>query len=170
MNVATGGTMLQDIPTQIYGKSTVEEVLAMDPENQHRNYYTNLGLESDLIWGHLHTIQFNNKNSFFSNLAQGSKPAVWSSHHQCIDQLGMGIEPVAWSADGKIVEAVVHCRYPNVLGVQFHPEIPALFKSYEVLKRVPKANNSESYIDLYGGSGGKNFHRDFWRHIAKKIQ
>lgn len=39
MNVATGGTLIQDIPSEIYKLQYVEDVLKLDPARLHRNYH-----------------------------------------------------------------------------------------------------------------------------------
>jgi putative glutamine amidotransferase len=49
---------------------------------------------------------------------------VASWHHQAIDRLGEGLRAVAWAADGTI-EAVELPGRPEVLAVQWHPEIQA---------------------------------------------
>jgi putative glutamine amidotransferase len=46
-----------------------------------------------------------------------------SEHHQAVDRLGDGLEPVGWAPDG-IVEAVEH-HLGWVVGVQWHPEVTA---------------------------------------------
>lgn len=169
MNVATGGTMIQDIPTELYEKSTLEQVLTMDFQQQHRNYYTNFGVDDNLIWGHLHQIRIE-KGSLVDSLVSSSvAPMVWSSHHQCIDGLGSGLMPIAWSLDGKIIESVGHINFPNVLGVQFHPEIPLLYKSNEKLNRIPSEANPLSYLSQFSGDRGENFHRALWRHFANLV-
>ncbi|MDX9846585.1 MAG: gamma-glutamyl-gamma-aminobutyrate hydrolase family protein [Tenuifilaceae bacterium] len=167
MNVATGGTMVQDIPTEIYGLTTVEEVFALDENMQHRNYYTNLGVDPDLIWGHFHQVKFE-KGSLFDSLNENSEtlPYIWSSHHQALGRLGQGIIPIAWSEDGKIVEAICHGKYPNVLGVQFHPEVPAIYDADSKLKRRPFEQEQQSYIDLYPNGKGEDFHRAFWQMVG----
>ncbi len=168
MNVATGGTMVQDIPTEIYGLTTVEEVLALDQNMQHRNYNTNFGVDKDLIWGHFHQIKFEEGSLF--DLLNGNTnelPFAWSSHHQALSQLGRDIIPIAWSLDGKIVEAIKHSKYPNVLGVQFHPEVPSIYDAEKKLKRTPFEQNPKSYIDLYTNEKGEDFHRAFWKMVGE---
>jgi putative glutamine amidotransferase len=46
---------------------------------------------------------------------------VNSFHHQAVDELGRGLRPVAYAADG-IVEAVEDAGPRLVLGVQWHAE------------------------------------------------
>lgn len=168
MNVATGGTMVQDIPTEIFGLKTVEEVLAIDENMQHRNYNSNFGVEKDLIWGHFHQIKFM-EGSILESLNNRSSvlPYIWSSHHQALKQLGKDIVPIAWSLDGKIVEAVIHSKYPKVLGVQFHPEVPSIFDVEKKLKRTPFEQNPKSYIDLYPNEKGEDFHSAFWKMVGE---
>ena len=50
----------------------------------------------------------------------GEEFTVNSFHHQAINQLGDGLEVVAWTED-RIVEAVAHKSLP-IFGVQWHPE------------------------------------------------
>ena len=166
MNVAAGGTMYQDIPTEIYGLQTVEEVLAQQENTQHRNYNSNFGTDR-LTWGHFHQIKFEG-NSFLDTLNnfEDEYPYVWSSHHQALNLLGKNIVPIAWSIDGKIVEAIKHGRYRHVLGVQFHPEVPALYDAEAKLKRLPFEANPKSYIDLYPDNKGEDFHKTFWQNIG----
>ncbi len=166
MNVATGGTMIQDIPSELYGKVTVEDVLSMPVNQQHRNYYTNYGLDKSLIWGHFHEILYQH-NSLFDSLNGLSKsnPNVWSSHHQALGKLGKGIVPAAWSMDSLIVEAVAHETFKRVLGVQFHPEVTAIYNN-ETLKQRPFSKERKTYNELYPNESGALFHRNFWGHFS----
>ena len=170
MNVATGGTMTQDIPSELYGLNQVEQVLSMDIDSQHRNYHANFGTDKNLIWGSFHRIKFESNSIFDSlNSFRSTLPNVWSSHHQCIVALGKEIIPVAWSMDGKIIEGVTHSEFPNVIGVQFHPEIPALYKPDEKLKQHPNTEAELSYNDMFTDGGGESFHRAFWQHFGEKF-
>ncbi len=58
----------------------------------------------------------------------GDLPFVATAHHQAIAKLGAGLRVTATSLDGKIVEAVEHTRFANVLGIQFHPERHTLYR------------------------------------------
>ena len=51
----------------------------------------------------------------------GAKPTVLCSHHQSINELGVGLVPTARASDG-VIEAVELPRAHFVLGVQWHPE------------------------------------------------
>ena len=49
---------------------------------------------------------------------------VNSAHHQAVDDLGEGLEVVAWSTDG-VIEGVESTEHSWVVGVQWHPEAMA---------------------------------------------
>jgi putative glutamine amidotransferase len=167
INVATGGTMIQDIPTEIYGLKTLEDVFDLDKNYQHRNYYTHYGVDDNLIWGNFHQIKFEEGSLFDSLNSNGNQyPFVLSSHHQALGRLGRGVVPIAWSMDGKITEAIKHAEFPNVIGVQFHPEVPSLFKPEVKLTLYPSQKETSSYPEMFGKEGGLLFHQAFWQHIG----
>jgi putative glutamine amidotransferase len=47
-----------------------------------------------------------------------------SWHHQAVERLGEGLRPVAWAEDG-VIEAMELVDNPNLLAVQWHPELSA---------------------------------------------
>ena len=51
--------------------------------------------------------------------------SISSWHHQAIKQLGAGLRPVAWAADG-VIEAVELTGNDRLIAVQWHPEHTAL--------------------------------------------
>jgi len=58
-------------------------------------------------------------------------------HHQGIDRVGTGLEPVAWAEDGTI-EALEDPDLPFCVGVQWHPEVgddSALFEALAAVAR-----------------------------------
>ncbi len=167
MNVATGGTLIQDIPTEIYKATTSEAVLRLDPEQQHRNYYIHTDIDEELIWGHFHRLYYE-EGSVFYNMSVHS-PYVWSSHHQCIGKIGNNLLPVAWSTNKKVIEAVVHSKYPNVFGVQFHPEVTSIFKPEATLKLRSGQTELQSFEEMFPEDEGLNFHLNYWLYISKKF-
>lgn len=169
INVATGGSLFQDIPSEVYGLKTVESIITLETNRQHKNYYNNFATDNNLIWGSFHQVDFTT-DPFLSLAGDGVKPHVLSSHHQCVKKLGQNISVAGLSIDGKIVEAITHTRFPNVIGVQFHPEPPLLYQQNEVLRFVPNQPSKVSYLDLYGGDAGENFHRNFWKYFGKIIE
>lgn len=100
INVALGGTLIQDLPPKqkIFHSSTQGDVVhpVFSPEG------------------------------FALNQLYGPVFSVNSAHHQALDQLGEGLRAAAWSESG-VVEAVDLPGYP-LLGVQFHPERMAFGK------------------------------------------
>jgi putative glutamine amidotransferase len=165
MNVATGGTMVQDIPFEIYGKTTIEQVIAMEPDQQHRNYHFFYRTDPEVAARSFHRIDIAKGSHMHAiNGKSNSNPYVLSSHHQALDHIGKDFRITATSMDGKVVEAIEHIRFPNVIGIQFHPEVRTLFMEDSKIKFLPGEEATHSFIDLYPGQYGEEFHRNFWRH------
>ncbi len=138
LNVALGGTLCQDIPSSIYGCTTVQQVLDLDPDARHKNYAARLypgvsGLEA----GTLHRIRLEEGWPEGMRFPLHASPLVLSIHHQCVDELAPGLRPVAHSVDGRIIEAFRHEEYSYVLGLQFHPEKRRLWSPNYGLKYTP---------------------------------
>lgn len=166
MNVATGGTMVQDIPFEIYGFKTVEEVLEADQQLQHRNYYAHYSLDKELFAGSFHQVEITGGQMAAMNQGLAQWPFVLSSHHQAAEIIGRGLKVTAWSMDGKIVEALEHEKYPHVMGIQFHPEVRDIFIPENKLRMRPNEPGTQSYSQLYPGEMGLTFHQNFWNHIG----
>jgi putative glutamine amidotransferase len=171
INVATGGSLIQDIPTEIYGLWTAEEILNLPPDQVHRNYHDRLNTGcSDPTSYHFHRIRLV-KDSFLSresNYRSTPGPLVLSSHHQAVESLGSRLQSVATSLDGKIIEAIRHEVYPHVIGVQFHPEKPGLFDPAIVYDQ--HCNSRISFHKIAESSGSFNFHLDYWNYIGWVLQ
>jgi len=100
INVALGGSLYQDLPTQRPGEVA----------HEHSDYDR-----------HLHAIQFTEGGDFsrwFGGLAGGN---VVSIHHQGVERLGHGVIVEATAGDG-VVEALKWKGRSFVCGVQWHPE------------------------------------------------
>lgn len=170
MNVATGGTLIQDIPAEIYDAKTPEAALNEGRSNLHRNYWQTIVEDTLLMGVNLHTIQFTS-HPFFSKIVDVPKrgePRIYSSHHQATEKLGKGMVVTALSPDGKIVEGLAHKEYPNVFAVQFHPEVPALYEDMYVRKFHPE-DKPMSYNDIIGKQSVK-FHEKYWEHISEVLR
>ena len=168
MNIATGGTLVQDIPSQLYDQQTIEQILAADPDSRHRNYNTNLGKDEELLWGDFHRIKLSSTpTQAWLATSIDATPYVLSSHHQALARMGKGWVITATSMDGKIAEAMTHKSYPNVLGIQFHPEPTFLYQPENKLKLVPGQPATASFIDLYGGDKGEDFNRNIWKWMGE---
>jgi putative glutamine amidotransferase len=101
LNVFRGGTLIQDISTEI--KDAVKHE------------------QGDQEQRHCHSITISDR-SILASLSGSTRAFVNSFHHQAIDVVGQNLEPIAWASDG-IVEAVADPRRDRfVLGVQWHPE------------------------------------------------
>ena len=98
INVALGGTLYQDLPSQL------------PSEVPHRVLEKPLARET-------HEIQV--EDLPFGDLPR--KLMVNSRHHQAIDRLAPGLKVRARAADG-VIEAVYEAQKPWVRAVQWHPE------------------------------------------------
>ena len=102
INVAYGGTLYQDIPTQIPGAGN------------HRNW--------DVYENHFHTVSLE-QDSELSKLFPKTKSAkVNSIHHQAVKDLGKGLIAESRSEGDGIVEAIRLKAAHYVFAVQWHPE------------------------------------------------
>jgi putative glutamine amidotransferase len=170
MNVATGGTLVQDIPLEIYHKNTPQETVTTNRQDLHRNYWQEFNSDKQLMGINLHPVYFTG-HSFFGKSVRVSKsfhPLVYSSHHQSIEQIGKGFEVTALSADGKVIEGLAHKQFPNVFGVQFHPEVPALYEDRETWKFEP-GDVPQTYHQILGDQSVR-FHRAYWKHISDGLK
>ncbi|TVR73945.1 MAG: hypothetical protein EA408_03695 [Marinilabiliales bacterium] len=170
MNVAAGGTMIQDIPFDIYGRTTVEQVLAMDGDLQHRNYWSAYRTDPDVAARTFHRIRIEPESHMEAVAGgNGNTPFILSSHHQALDLIGKGYRVTAWCMDNKVVEAIEHSRYPNVIGIQFHPEVTSLYDRESRITFRPGEEAEHSFLDLYPGDLGEDFHRSFWRYFGSLL-
>lgn len=101
MNVAFGGTLIQDIPSQVEG-ALMHEQKAL----RHDAHCHGLQIEPGT---HLHEV------------AGTTRVRVNSFHHQGLDRLAEGFNVTARSPDG-VIEAIEDPRHPFCVGVQWHPE------------------------------------------------
>jgi len=170
MNVATGGTLTQDIPAQRYKKTTAEEIVKLKKDQMHRNYWPEISDDTLLMDINFHPIEFT-AHPFFPkkvNVDEKLHPLVLSSHHQAIERLGKDIIVTATSLDGEIIEGIQHRLYPNVFAVQFHPEVPDLYKKGDELKFSP-TGEARSYYNILS-EADHEFHRKYWLTITEAIK
>ncbi len=171
MNVATGGTLIQDIPLEVYNKQYVEDILSLPSENLHRNYSNNIPDTSNLFWGNIHPIKIlDNSWIVKHDLAKTDQlPVVVSSHHQAAEKTGLNLKIAATSADGKIIEALEHLKYPNVIGFQFHPEVPDIY-NYDNTYHSSSSGGTFSLRAAIENGKGYEFHLAFWKRIAEILE
>lgn len=170
MNVATGGTLTQDIPSQIYNQNKAQEIVQLNKEQLHRNYWQEVSNDTMLMDINFHPIQYTAHPFFLKKVNADKKhnPLVLSSHHQSISDLGKDLVVTATSMDRKVIEAIQHRLYPNVFAVQFHPEVPDLYQQGEKLKFSP-TDIPQSFYEILSESDRK-FHRNYWKTISKAIK
>ena len=100
INVALGGTLYQDIPTEYKTSVAHRQTEAKDMPS--------------------HSVLVKSATPL-AELAGGERMLANSFHHQALKRLGEGIEVMAESDDG-IVEAVYRKDYPYLRAYQWHPE------------------------------------------------
>jgi len=169
MNVAAGGTLIQDIPVEVYHISTAEGMLSIDEKNRHHNYQVQLNPGFNISWGLLHPIKIEAGGYLHElclNLEQ-QQPYVLSSHHQAIGKQGENLEVIATSEDGKIVEAMQHKIFKEVIGVQFHPEQSSLYLPGSRFTGTP--GNEYSPNERLIKEKSMEFHLKFWKDFSKKV-
>jgi putative glutamine amidotransferase len=103
-------------------------------------------------------------------LPKGGKVQVVSVHHQAIEKLGKDLVILATSPDGKIVEGVRHKRFPNVLGVQFHPEKRLLWDADIIYQKRPGDGQTNHIAAWYKkDKKAQAFHRAYWRLVGEML-
>ena len=170
MNVAAGGTLLQDIPSECYHKNTLEEVADLPVNNQHRSSVSPMYPLVDLFDGIFHQIKMET-NGYLKEISEQSAtqfPTVLSAHHQAVGRIGAKLNLIATSMDGKIVEGLQHATFKNVVGVQFHPEPASLYKPEILYTTIP--GEAFSPYDLLKKTNSLNFHQLFWKDFSLKVE
>jgi len=108
LNVARGGTLVQDIATQV--PDALEHRLAVPP-HEPMTLAHEIWIEKDSLLARITR----------EALEGGDSCEVNSRHHQAVDRLGRGFVSTATAPDG-IVEAIEDPSRRFCLGVQWHPE------------------------------------------------
>jgi putative glutamine amidotransferase len=98
LNVALGGSLIQDLPSQS----------ALDGAGVAHNSKT------------VHKIKVGRGTHLYELLGTDTL-LVNSSHHQAVDRLGKGMKVSARAEDG-VIEAIESTKHSLVIGVQWHPE------------------------------------------------
>jgi putative glutamine amidotransferase len=102
LNVSRGGTLIQDIASQLPQAINHQQ----GPPRDRPSHAVKLA-----------------KPSLLFSLAQDEQALVNSHHHQAIENLGRELVATAWTSDG-VIEAVEDSRPARfAVGVQWHPEL-----------------------------------------------
>jgi putative glutamine amidotransferase len=129
-NVFRGGTLIQDIETQVQGALKHEQGAPRERRS--------------------HTVRIQ-PESLVARLAGAEGLRVNSHHHQALETVGRDLHATAWSVDG-LVEAVEDTHEGLwAVGVQWHPEIGwreddfsrALFESFVEAARAHASDKTE---------------------------
>ncbi|MGH7232988.1 MAG: gamma-glutamyl-gamma-aminobutyrate hydrolase family protein [Nitrospiraceae bacterium] len=115
MNVAMGGSLIQDIPSQI------ESALP------HRSPLPATRLS--------HSVEVAPR-TVLARIVRETTIRVNSSHHQSVKQVAPSLVASAVAPDG-VIEAIESPTHPFVLGVQWHPEF--LYDRHDVHRRLFQA-------------------------------
>jgi len=164
INVATGGTLVQDIWWEVYRKTTYEDVLRLGSERWHTNPYRRLHPEAGFLGYQLHPIRLKEGGVLCQSwgFSPADKPLVVSAHHQAVGKRGKGIMVAATSADGRVVEAISHATFKNVVGVQFHPDFAILWDAGLRFKFVPGGEENSLRATLEANPPSFAFNRRVW--------
>lgn len=160
MNVASGGSLYQDIPYQIYEKTTFESIMNMPQQDIHKNYWSNISNEGDFSFIHFHPIHIKSGSFLDYGIIQ---PSVASVHHQSPKRLGKGFRVSATSMDGKIVEAIQHNTFPNVYAIQFHTDFSVLYDEdfeFQVSPTEKISLNEDT----------RNFQKRYWNDFSQRVK
>ena len=172
LNVGTGGTLVQDIFAEKYGKMFLEDIVLLKPQAWHNNPWYSLHPDRDLTSKTLHPIRMLRTGRFCVGMGMDLRetPLVLSSHHQACDKLGKGFRNAALSEDGKVVEAIEHEHYPNVLGVQFHPEYRPLWDGKDQYRILLTDTFRRTFREmLEQNPPSVRFHRTLWSWFFDKV-
>jgi putative glutamine amidotransferase len=108
MNVALGGSLYQDVPSQFSDTLTHrQQKRAIPPEYPGHTVTVAAGSTLERVYG-------------------SSQIPVNSFHHQAVKDVASGLVATGWSEDG-LIEVIEHPGSSFALGVQWHPEL--MFKT-----------------------------------------
>ena len=171
LNVGTGGSLQQDIWSGTYRKQSVEDVIALGPEQWHNNPYKRLYPIDKLMPYNFHTLLLKPKGKFTEVMGfkATDHPRILSSHHQALAKLGRGWKTIATSRDGKVVEGIEHTRYPNVLGIQFHTEHPMLWDTEPRFRQKPGDPLTSYNAILAGTPTSLEFNKGIWTWFGARL-
>jgi len=108
LNVAAGGSLVQDIPTQVTGALEHKQTV---PPHQSFDLAHEVWLEKDSLLAKLMRERLNDADSCQVN----------SRHHQSVKTVAPGFQVSATAPDG-VIEAIEDPAARFCLGVQWHPE------------------------------------------------
>jgi len=102
LNVAFGGTLVQDIPSQVGSSVKHRRQTSQEPHARH--------------------VVSIRQGSLLSGVLAANELEIVSSHHQAVKQPGMHLQITAFAPDG-VIEAIELEEARFIVGVQWHPEM-----------------------------------------------
>ena len=114
LNVAAGGTLIQDIPTHVPGALSHSSVAGRPKSSV------------------AHTVEVE-AGSRLAALVGAGDLGVNSAHHQALKTIGDGLIVTARASDG-VIEGVELAGHPFCVGVQWHPEV--MVENHPVMLRL----------------------------------
>ena len=164
LNVALGGTLIQDIPHEVYHIDTIEQGKLTDAKTWHRGWETIAHANEYVARGAMHPLRLTAAapSLWRTTLGGDHLSQVLSVHHQAIDALGHDLVVWATSEDGKIIEGIGHRSYSHVIGVQFHPEQSMLFQKPSTTSVVPGKLSQDKQAS--------SFHLMLWKTFADYVE
>lgn len=171
MNIGAGGTLIQDIRQDLYGKTTFEDTIALGPEQWHTNPYQGLFPLDKLMSYSFHSLQLGDGSVFVKEMGfkSADHPRALSAHHQAIGKLGQGLVATASSRDGRVIEALEHKTFKSVLGVQFHPEGASLWETEPRFAMKPGDARTSLLAILEGTPPSVEFNKKIWAWFGSKL-
>ncbi len=127
LNVAFGGTLIQDIPSES------------------KNFLASHSSKLTPLHTYAHSVTVLPHTLLSQILDSPASLEVNSAHHQAIKTLGNGLSPSAQSSDG-LIEALESKQHTFVMGLQWHPEFLLDAFSSKIFEAFIKASS------LYKGS------------------
>lgn len=112
LNVAAGGSLIQDIGAQVVGPVSHHYIESFEEPS--------------------HTVQVA-ADSKLAQVLGATRLQVNSGHHQAVKAVAPGLRAVAWAEDG-LIEAVESPHHRWIIGVQWHPEM--MFRKYPQQARL----------------------------------
>lgn len=106
MNIACGGSLIQDLPTQRPEAQRHADGFPKDPK---------------ALYNGRHLVNFE-KGSQIAGIFGVESLVTNTVHHQAVKEVGLGLAVTATSEDG-IVEGIEYANHPFAIGLQWHPEL-----------------------------------------------
>ncbi|MCR5313318.1 MAG: gamma-glutamyl-gamma-aminobutyrate hydrolase family protein [Bacteroidaceae bacterium] len=131
INAALGGTLYQDIYSQIKNEDGSTAKIIKHSQDQDRRFPSqSVRINKDSILYKIFSDP--NNNAEYESFRENRTLYINSFHHQACKEPAPCLKVVATAVDG-VIEAVESNEFKSILGVQWHPETYILRQNYEML-------------------------------------